>query len=54
MDVVADVGAADRIGAGEELLQRGGVVLAQPADDLCMGDSRHYDDSGLHIDVALA
>jgi hypothetical protein len=37
VDFVADVGAANRIGAGEELLQRGGVVLAQPVEYLFVG-----------------
>jgi hypothetical protein len=37
MDVVADVGSADFIGAGEELLQRGGVFFAQPVEDLFVG-----------------
>ena len=41
VDVVADVGAADRIGAGEELLEGGGVFFTQPVEEFCMGDSRH-------------
>jgi len=54
VDVVADVGATDLIGAGEESRQRGGVFFAQPVEYLVVGHARHCGDSGLHVDVALA
>ncbi len=41
VDVVSDVLAAHSIGAFEELPQRRGVVLAQPADEFFMGYVRH-------------